>query len=291
MYAIPHLLASYFVSNHLYGKLRHPFYSELFEFIQSIYLVPAVLSVFRNPRAPRFRVTPKAISLERDTLTHLATPFYLMFLLNLLAFCAGAILWLNQPTLLDTITICLCWNTFNMFLVICCLGVVWERRQLRCYHRYTTHEEVVLAFPEAGTTLSASLQNLSTAGVGLQVARGARLPSANALLRAVDSFGRPYELPIQVLRTRLEHGSRILGCRFMTSSEELWRRVIGFVYGDSARWKYFADGRRVQGIGTIRAFFKLVRIGLQGTWRHAAGLMRLGLSRILRQAKSMRQRA
>jgi cellulose synthase (UDP-forming) len=284
MYALPHLLASYFASNHLYGKLRHPFYSELYEIIQSVYLIPAVLSVFRNPRAPRFRVTPKSISLERDTLTHLATPFYLMFLLNLLAFCAGAILWLNQPTLLDTIAICLCWNTFNMFLVICCLGVVWERRQLRCYHRYATHEAVGLAFPENGATLTASLENLSTAGVGLRVGRGTRLPSAQAILRAVDSFGQRFELPIQVLRTSVEPGYKTLGCRFVTPNEDLRRRVIGFVYGDSARWKYFADGRRVKGIGTIRAFFKLVGIGLKGSWRHAAGLMRLGMSRILRHA-------
>jgi cellulose synthase (UDP-forming) len=149
VYAVPHLVASYFVSNHLYGKLRHPFYSELFEIIQSIYLIPAVVSVFLNPRSPRFRVTPKSISLQEDTLTHLATPFYLMLLLNLLAFCAGAVLWLNRPVLLDTIAICLSWNTFNMFLVICCLGVVWERRQLRRSHRYATREPVALSTRKA----------------------------------------------------------------------------------------------------------------------------------------------
>jgi cellulose synthase (UDP-forming) len=64
----------------------------LFEIIQSIYLIPAIVSVFLNPWSPRFRVTPKSISLKRDTLTHLATPFYLMLLLNLLAFCAGVVL-------------------------------------------------------------------------------------------------------------------------------------------------------------------------------------------------------
>jgi cellulose synthase (UDP-forming) len=285
VYAVPHLLASYYVSNHLYGKLRHPFYSELFEIIQSIYLIPAVVSVFRNPHAPRFRVTPKSISLLHDTLTHLATPFYLMFLLNLLAFCAGAILWLNQPTLLDTITICLCWNTFNMFLVICCLGVVWERRQLRCYHRHATHEPVTVSVPGSGTTVKAYLKDLSISGIGLRVDRDTHLPAAHLILQAVDSYGQHHALPIRVLRTSEGPRYQTLGCCF-EGNEGARRQVIGFVYGDSGRWKYFAEERRVKGISTLRAFFKLLGIGLKGLWRHAAGLMRLGLNRVHRPAGS-----
>lgn len=287
VYAVPHLLASYFVSNHLYGKLRHPFYSELFEIIQSIYLIPAIMSVFLNPRSPRFRVTPKSISLERDTLTHLATPFYLMLLLNLLAFCAGAVLWLNRPTLLDTIAICLCWNTFNMFLMVCCLGVVWERRQLRRSHRYTTREPVVLRVPESGERWAAWLRDLSSTGIRLRVDHRAHLPSSRLLLQAADSYGNRYELPLQVIRAVDERGRKILGCRFITEDESVRRQVIGFVYGDSARWKYFTEGRRGKAIGNLRAFFKLVSIGLKGSWRHAAGLTRLAMGRLRLQRKAV----
>jgi cellulose synthase (UDP-forming) len=286
VYALPHLVASYFVSNHLYGKLRHPFYSELFEIIQSIYLIPAVVSVFLNPRSPRFRVTPKSISLQQDTLTHLATPFYLMLLLNLLAICAGAVLWLNRPVLLDTIAICLCWNTFNLLLVICCLGVVWERRQLRGSHRYSTREAVTVCDPPSGTRVPALLRDLSTTGAGLTVdSREARMP-ARLRLQAVDSYGSRHDLPLQVIRVDDEGGRKTLGCRFEIDDATVRRQVIGFVYGDSGRWKYFAEGRRGKGIGTIHAFFKLMNIGLKGTWRHAAGLARLCVRSIERQVKT-----
>jgi hypothetical protein len=87
-----------------------------------------------------------------------------------------------------------------------------------------------------------------------------------------------------VLRTQEEGGSKILGCRFESGDETLRRQVIGFVYGDSRRWKYFAETHRIPGIGTIRAFFKLMRIGLRGSGRHAAGLIRLGIQRMRRQA-------
>jgi len=285
VYAVPHLLGSYFLSNFLYGRLRHPFFSELFEIIQSIYLIPAVLSVFLNPWSPRFRVTPKTISLEHDARTHLATPFYLMFLLNLLAFCAGAVLWMNQPALLDTIAICLCWNTFNLFLVVCCLGVVWERRQLRRSHRYATREPVRLRPSDGGPPVAATLRDLSISGLGLSV-DGRAAPRAQQLqLEAVDSYGRRYALPIQVLRVRDENGTTTLGCRFAAGDDSLRRQVIGFVFGDSGRWKYFSETRRTKTIGTFRAFFRLMRIGLKGSVRHAAGLMRLTVERIRTYAR------
>jgi len=286
VYALPHLVASYFVSNHLYGKLRHPFYSELFEIIQSIYLIPAVVSVFLNPRSPRFRVTPKSISLQQDTLAHLATPFYLMLLLNLLAICAGAVLWLNRPVMLDTIAICLCWNTFNLLLVICCLGVVWERRQLRGSHRYSTREAVTVFDPRSGARVPALLRDLSTTGIGLTVDSNELRMSPHLRLQAVDSYGNRHDLPLQVIRVENGRGRQTLGCRFETDDASVRRQVIGFVYGDSGRWKYFTAGRRGKGIGTIHAFFKLVNIGLKGTWRHATGLARLFLQWIRRQART-----
>ena len=286
VYALPHLVASYFVSNHLYGKLRHPFYSELFEIIQSIYLIPAVVSVFLNPRSPRFRVTPKSISLQEDTLAHLATPFYLMLLLNLLAICAGAVLWLNRPVMLDTIAICLCWNTFNLLLVICCLGVVWERRQLRRSHRYSTREAVTVFDPRSGARVPALLRDLSTTGIGLTVDSNELRMSPHLRLQAVDSYGNRHDLPLQVIRVENGRGRQTLGCRFETDDASVCRQVIGFVYGDSGRWKYFTAGRRGKGIGTIHAFFKLVNIGLKGTWRHATGLARLFLQWIRRQART-----
>jgi cellulose synthase (UDP-forming) len=271
VYAVPHLVASYFVSNFLYGKLRHPFYSELFEIIQSIYLIPAVLSVFLHPKTPRFQVTPKSVSLERDRLTHLATPFYVMFLLNLAGFAAGAILLVNQPTLLDTVTICLCWNTFNLLLVICCIGVVWERRQLRLAHRYTTSEPVTLLPAGSTEALAARMIDLSTTGVGLMLENATA--SDAFVLGASDSYGNTYELPARVLRVQNRPGRVMLGCHFEAGSPEVLRRIIGFVYGDSGRWKYFADARHTGGVSSLRALYRLVRIGLKGSWRNAAGLL------------------
>jgi len=137
----------------------------------------------------------------------------------------------------------------------------------------------------AATTVKAHLRDVSISGLGLRLDRGTRLPASRLVLQAVDSYGNRHALPIRVLRTSEGPRYRTLGCCF-EGDEAVRRQVIGFVYGDSGRWKYFAEERRVDGISTLRAFFKLLGIGLKGMWRHAAGLLRVGWSRVVRSAGS-----
>jgi cellulose synthase (UDP-forming) len=116
LYAVPHLMASYYASNYLYGRIRHPFFSEIFETIQSIFLAPAVLSVFLNPHRPIFKATSKSISRRKDSLTPLSVPVYGMFLLSVGGYLAGALRYFHDPLLWDTVLVCSLWNTFNLLL-------------------------------------------------------------------------------------------------------------------------------------------------------------------------------
>ncbi|MBF0234641.1 MAG: glycosyltransferase, partial [Desulfamplus sp.] len=134
-FALPHLAGAYLLSNYLFGRYRHPFFSELYETIQSFYLLPAIISAIMKPKSPVFKVTPKAVSLEKDFLSHLATPFYIMLFLAIAAYIAGFYRWATVPGVADSIILCMVWNTFNIVMVLSCLGVVWERRQMRKMHR------------------------------------------------------------------------------------------------------------------------------------------------------------
>jgi cellulose synthase (UDP-forming) len=128
--------------------------------------------------------------------------------------------------------------------------------------------------------VAAVLRDLSIGGLGLRMDAGVGPPASRLLLEASDSYGRRYALPIQVLRVQDEGGRKTLGCRFEIEDPAVRRQVVAFVYGDSGRWKYFSDTRRVKAVGTFRAFFRLVLIGLKGSGRHAAGLIRLGIEQI-----------
>jgi cellulose synthase (UDP-forming) len=41
-YAVPHIFGTIMVTDFLYGRVRHPFFSELYEAVQSMYLVPVI---------------------------------------------------------------------------------------------------------------------------------------------------------------------------------------------------------------------------------------------------------
>jgi cellulose synthase (UDP-forming) len=275
IYAVPHLLASYYVTNYLFGRLRHPFFSELYETIQSIFLAPAVLSVFRHPRKPTFHVTPKTISSQKDALTPLSVPFYIMLVMAALAYPVGLNKLLSNPLLADTVLVCLAWNTFNIVLILCCLGVVWERRQVRRAHRYETREPVLLRAPDSGEATAATLIDLSTVGVRVVTEPAAGAAGQRLILEAHDSEGRLHALPL-IVRRRARHASGLsLGCEFEHPDEETYAQIIDYVYGDSGRWKYFYDAKLGRTVNSLKGFLIILGIGVKGSLRNLFGIGRL----------------
>lgn len=276
-FALPHLLASYYVANYLFGRLRHPFFSELLETIQSIFLAPAVLSVFRNPQRPTFRVTPKTLGRGGDSLTPLSAPFYVMLLLSVAGYLAGGLRWAADPLRWDTLLVCAAWNTFNLLLTLCCLGVVWERRQLRRSHRYAVQESVTVRPAGASRGRTATLTDVSVTGVGLTLEGGLDVPDGRLVVEARDGDGRLYCLPAQIVRQDAGPAGTRLGCEFTPLDEAGRAEIVGFVYGDSRRWKYFHEAVIGKPIGSFKGFVNLLAVGARGSLRNLTGIARIVL--------------
>ena len=51
-YTFTYMMVNFMMQNYLYGRYRWPWISDLYEFIQTIYLLPALLSVIANPSKP-----------------------------------------------------------------------------------------------------------------------------------------------------------------------------------------------------------------------------------------------
>ena len=288
LFGLPHLIAAYFVTNRLFGRLRHPFFSELFETIQSIFLVPAIVAVFFRPRSPNFRVTSKSIARKEDRLTPLAIPFYIMFMLTLIAYPAAAIQYTVAPALAGSIVICLVWNTFNMLLMLCCLGVVWERRQLRSSHRYPANEPARVRVSATGETRSVRITDLSATGAGLEIAGAPEFNHEALILLVRDSKGNQLELPMKVTRRQLAGDALLLGCQFVLADDRTIHHIIGFVFGDSRRWKYSDEIGLRQKMNTITGLGNLMKIGLRGAAGNLKGICRAGLSGVAYVLKKLR---
>jgi hypothetical protein len=55
------------------------------------------------------------------------------------------------------------------------------------------------------------------------------------------------------------------------------RRIIGFVYGDSRRLKYFYEAKFGRTLGSFRGLIYLLAIGGRGSLRNVAGIARIFL--------------
>jgi len=251
-YAMAHLVCSLMLTNHLFGRVRWPFISELYEMAQALFLAPAVLAVFLRPRAPTFKVTAKAETLERDTVSQLATPILVMFLILLAGAAAGVWRYVHFPLEHDNLIIVFGWNLINIVFMAAALGVVCERRQRREVPRTPRAQpaEVMLG----GTAFDARLEDLSVTGaklvLGAEAAVHGHLAGPEATLGiTLPGHTAPSRIPLQIRHAFLEDDNVVLGVRFAPATAEERARVVELCYGSSDAWLAFQKSR--QGARTI----------------------------------------
>jgi cellulose synthase (UDP-forming) len=71
-YTLAYMLVNLIMQNYLYGSFRWPWISELYEYVQTVHLLPAVISVMLNPRKPTFKVTAKDESIAVSRLSEIS---------------------------------------------------------------------------------------------------------------------------------------------------------------------------------------------------------------------------
>ena len=273
-YAIPHLLASYIISNNLFGQVRHPFFSELFETIQSFYLLPAIFAVALNPRKPSFKVTPKGVALERDFLSHLSAPFYFMLFICFFSFLFAIYRWTAYPMERDAIIITGMWNGFNLMMLMLCLGVVWEKRQIRRFHRFKAQGLVMLGDPDSLDYMPTALFDISLLGMGVLIPSPAPYePGQKITASAKDSYGNAYTFRLRVERVFPHRGMHYVGAQFIITDDKAMADVVGFVHGDSARFQHFARSLFNKRVGLVTGFYYLIAKSLSGTVHNIRGIL------------------
>ncbi len=128
-YTATYIVVNLLMQNYLYGRLRWPFVSELYEYIQGLFLIRATVAVILSPRKPQFNVTAKNVTLDRDQLSPLALPFFLVFVVLLAGAVVSAYRYLYEPGITDLMLVVGLWNLFGLITAGAALGAAAERRQ------------------------------------------------------------------------------------------------------------------------------------------------------------------
>ncbi len=279
-YTMTYVLVNLVMQNSLFGRWRWPWISELYEYIQSVHLFGALVSVARNPTKPTFNVTAKDESVDKSRLSELSRPFYLIFLLLVMAVGMTVYKIAAEPYQAEITMVVGGWNIFNLILAGCALGVVSERREIRASRRVAIERRCEVRGAD-GNWVKGTITDVSSGGVAILLPNGAaglgRASPTSVRFTPLSDISAT-EMPLFVRATTNEGKGVVLGCRFMPESGRDYRLIADLLYANSATWQQRQRSRQVN-IGIIRGTLRFLGIAVYQTGRGLGYLLRFGSGR------------
>ncbi|MCW5697564.1 MAG: UDP-forming cellulose synthase catalytic subunit [Bauldia sp.] len=275
-YTSSYMIVNLIMQNYLYGSYRWPWVSDLYEYIQSIHLLPALVSVIRNPSKPTFKVTAKDESIDKARVSEIGRPFYLIFGLLVIAVAMTVHRIIVEPHTADVTVVVGGWNLLNLILVGCALGVVSERRERQRTRRITVQRRCEFLF--GGEWIPATIEDVSVHGARIKLAGEGAMPTIEGPVDGAIRF-TPYtplpvtELPLTIQNIGRDEKGPFIGCRFRVDEPAHYRLVADLVFANSERWTSFQKARRVN-IGLVRGTIWFYGVALYQTGRGLGYLMR-----------------
>ena len=216
-YSVTYLISSFAMQSYLFGRVRWPWVSELYEYVQSVMLFGAILSVVKNPRKPTFNVTSKGQTLDESKLSPLARPYFLIFFLLFAATCYAIWRYTTEAMPSELLLIVAGWNIINMGIAGAALGSVSERRERRRNQRLSVRRHAILH--AGGTSHAVIIADVSSGGLALQFIDG----------QPVNGLEKGEEAVIEIRRHG--RGMRVpLVCRSMLRRQE--ETSFGFAFAE-----------------------------------------------------------
>ncbi|MEW6444701.1 MAG: UDP-forming cellulose synthase catalytic subunit [Pseudomonadota bacterium] len=288
-YALPHVIGAMILTNILYGRTRWPLISELYETIQSVHALPAIVNVIRSPRSPAFAVTPKGERLEDNFISQLALPFYLMLILDVICMIAGAVRMYFVPDEMGIIILTMVITAVNMIYSLAAIGIMLEKSQKRAAYRIPAQ---VIDIPAKllvnDEEIPVRLLDLSHGGSGIVTERGLPKLDHVKLRVAIRAWnGQTEDIPARLVRHQYFHAQHWeLGLLFTPETQEQQRAIVALVYGDSDLHEA-NQRRRQRRIGLLEGMAFLTKTAFEGGLENIFFLTRLFARKLLNRAQDL----
>ncbi|PHK93650.1 cellulose synthase catalytic subunit (UDP-forming) [Pseudoroseomonas rhizosphaerae] len=261
-YAGPHIFHSIGTNSRVQGKVRHSFWSEIYETVLALYLLPVVLATLFDPKKGKFNVTDKGGTLEEGyfDLRAVAANFVLaiVLVLGLLSGIYG--MAANPPSSLEFQANALnsIWVVLSLVTVMAGLAVGRERRQVRERHRVHARLPVAAVLAD-GTRLAGESIDVSLGGAALMLERRDEIPAETRLHLEFDIGPERILLPAEVLRWQ----DGRLQARFEPQGLMDEGNIVRVVLGRADAW---LDWDHVRPDRPLRALLEVV-VSITGLFR------------------------
>lgn len=289
LYALPHVMGAFVTMDFFYGKARKPLFSELYESVQAMFLMPAVFSVILKPRKPAFKITPKGTKLKGAFFNPLASSFISMVLINLIAVPFAVIRWIDQPIYRDIILVTGVWCIFNLLMSIISLGSFWEKKQVRTYHRINAKGAVNVFFHRLNQSAKGEIKDISLSGIGFELSIPFPVKlMEDVVLEVEDGSGNKYTFNARITKIIMKGDKTICGAG-LVFDKNTYAQSVEFVYGDSQRWmdKWEESSKPV---AMLRLLYDFALLGLLGIKDISISLLKAILASLKGYAEGATQR-
>jgi cellulose synthase (UDP-forming) len=235
-YTFTYMLAALLIQSYVFGRVRWPWTSDLYEYAQSVLLFPAVLGVLIDPRRPKFNVTAKGQTIDDSGLSALAAPYFGMFALVAASLVMLAFRFVHEPQARSLMTVVGIWTVLNLCLTGFALGAVSEIRERRSAPRVRSRLAGEIAIGDE--SIKAQIENMSFGGFRARLSGPVNIAArSTGVLRVKlsDGSGRTLETPIASLGRRVSGEYRTTGFRFYGLNADRFRVASLAMFSDIGR--------------------------------------------------------
>jgi cellulose synthase (UDP-forming) len=291
-YTMTYMLANLIMQNSLFGRWRWPWISELYEYIQSVHLFPALISVLLNPSKPTFKVTSKDETTSHNRVSEAGIPFYVIFFLLLVGVGFTLFRLYTEPFKAEITLVVGGWNLLNLIIAGCALGVVSERREARQNRRVPVERACEVRMQD-GSWVEGTILDVSSTGVSVQIRKnrtGLTKEYLGAIRFEPHAKIENTELGVEIRNSVGSENGLIVGCQYVLRSANDYRLMADLLYANSAQWREQQVSRRLN-MGIIEGTLRFLWIALFQTSRGLAYLIRFGQTPNVKQRRTQRAAA
>ncbi|MBL8576473.1 MAG: UDP-forming cellulose synthase catalytic subunit [Mesorhizobium sp.] len=267
-YTLTYMIVNLMMQNYLYGAFRWPWISELYEYVQTVHLLPAVVSVIVNPRKPTFKVTAKDESIATSRISEIGMPFFIIFGVLVLGVAMTVYKVYAEPFKADVTLVVGGWNIINLIIAGCALGVVSERGEKAASRRVKVSRRC--DFKIGNQWLKGTIEDVSVNGARVLVfgAGMDEFAKGNVSELRFKRFADGTEgvLPVTVRNFERTADSIAVGCHYFPSEANHHRLIADLLFANSRQWEQFQLSRRGNP-GLIRGTVRFLRLALFQTYR------------------------
>ncbi|WP_458096940.1 UDP-forming cellulose synthase catalytic subunit [Roseomonas sp. WA12] len=261
-YAGSHVIHAVLTNSKLQARVRHSFWSEIYETVLALYLLPVVLTTLLDPKRGKFNVTDKGGTLEEGYFDFRATgPNFILAVILVIGLLSGIYGMAANPLeslefqayALNTV-----WVVLSLATVMAGLAVGRERRQVRERARIGAIMPVNVMLPD-GQFIPGETLDLSLGGAAIAAPRPDGLPD-NALVTLEIELGpERVSIPAEALRWQESR----LQVRFVPQDVRDEGNITRVVLGRADAWVDWDDVRHDR---PMRALGEVVR-SISGLFR------------------------